>query len=271
MTSYTTANIYLVNYLTDRKEVTAKVIEKATFPSSSKEKMAIRKGLVKRFGLVKTMNKLLYNKYRSYFLDKKNGGVIKRELFPEVSDAAYTKHVPTMEVENINEGKCIEFISEQNPDIIAVCGTTVLKPEVFRLAKRGTINIHCGVTPEYRSADPTFWALYNEEPDKVGVTIHFIDEGIDTGPIIYQKAVGVAKDDTLATLYTKCIKTGAGLMLQAIDDIERGNVEIVNKENVSNKAYYHMDLGIWQYIVFLRRFRNIKKNMLPTTESDRIV
>ena len=176
-----------------------------------------------------------------------------------------------MEVENINEGKCIEFISEQNPDIIAVCGTTVLKPEVFRLAKRGTINIHCGVTPEYRSADPTFWALYNEEPDKVGVTIHFIDEGIDTGPIIYQKAVGIAKDDTLTTLYTKCIKTGAGLMLQAIDDIERGNVEIVNKENVSNKAYYHMDLGIWQYIVFLRRFRNIKKNMLPTTESDRIV
>ncbi|MDY6853833.1 MAG: formyl transferase [Thermodesulfobacteriota bacterium] len=261
LTSYTTANIYLVNYLTDRKDVIAKVIERTPLLSSYKEKMAVRKGLIKKFGLVKTMNKLIYNKYRSYFLDRKNREIIRQALFPEVLDLAYTKQVPTMGVENINESKCIDFISKYNPDIIAVCGTTILKPEVFQLSKRGTINIHCGITPEYRSAEPIFWALYNNEPDKVGVTIHFVDEGIDTGDIIYQEAVTIKKNDNLATLRCKCIKAGAVLMIKAIDDIERSRVKRIKKDIRGGKAYYHMDLGIWQYLIFKWQFSKLKKRL----------
>lgn len=261
LTSRTTSNIYLVNYLTQRITVVGKVIEKRPAPESQKEKMEIRRRMLRKYGFIKTFNKLFYNKYRYYFLNRQQDDSIRQLLFPDNMDIDYTANIPTIEVPNINDELCKAFIKERQPDVIAVCGTTVIKPEVFELPAKGTINIHCGITPEYKSADPIFWALYNNEPDKVGVTIHFVDKGVDTGPIIYQQAVGVDKADDLGTLYGKCIKTGAALMSKALEDIERGDVKTIRKEGVSGKAYYHMDLGIWQYFQFRRRFGKLKRRL----------
>ncbi len=259
LTSLTTANIYLVNNLTDKKNVIGKVIEKRPIPGQQKSKMEIRINMAKKYGILKTINKLLYNKLKSYFNGGDNDYLIN-ELF-DGNKVEYEREVPTIVVPGINDDRTVDFIKEYEPDIIAVCGTNVIKPKVFKLAKYGTINIHVGITPEYRSADPIFWALYNNEPDKVGVTIHFIDEGIDTGDIIYQEPVGVDRGDTLTTLYCKCIKTGAMLMSKAIDDIEKSKVKGYKKDVSTDKAYYHMDLGIWQYILFRRRVKNLKRNL----------
>jgi len=62
LTSFTPANVYLVNYLTSRKKVIAKVIERRHIPESYGEKMDIRKRMAKKYGILKTLNKLLYNK-----------------------------------------------------------------------------------------------------------------------------------------------------------------------------------------------------------------
>ena len=260
LTSYTPHNIYLVNNLTCTKNVIAKVIEKRPVPKTQKAKMNIRGKMLKKYGFLKTINKLLYNKYKSYFFNNKDNATGEKVLFAN-EEIKYIHNIPTIEVESINDDKCKEFILGHKPDIIAVCGTTVIKPGIFTLSKKGTINIHCGIIPEYRSADPIFWALYNNEPNKVGVTIHFVDAGIDTGDIIYQEAVKVTKDDNPATLYCKCIQTGADLMVKAIDDIENDRVKTIKKDNISGKAYYHMDLGIWQYFVFQGRFKKLKINL----------
>jgi len=261
LTSFTSANIYLVNYLTAKHNVVAKVIEKRPAALTFDEKMGRRKKMLKKYGFYKTINKLLYNKYKTYASRKGGDDIIKQSLFPGPGEPHYEKDIPSTEVSDINEPKCLEFISLHNPDIIAVCGTTVLKPVVFELSGRGTINIHTGIIPEYRSADPIFWALYNNDPENVGVTIHFVDKGIDTGPIIYQERVGVTRADDLETLYCKCIKKGAELMSKAISDLERGEVKTTRKDGVQGKAYYHMDLGMWQYLILRRRFRKLKRNL----------
>jgi methionyl-tRNA formyltransferase len=261
LTSVSAKNIYKVNYLTDRVNVVAKVIEKRPMQNTFDKKVASRKKMIKKYGLLKTINKLLYNKYKYYFIAGKQEETIRHLLFPNGAEVEYNKDIPTLEVPDINDTKCIEFISEHDPDIIAVCGTSVLRPEVFQLAKKGTINIHSGIIPEYRSADPIFWALYNNEPDKVGVTIHFVDKGVDTGPIIYQQAVGVNRDDNIATLFYKCNKVGAELMVKAIRDIENGTVKTINRDVIYSKAYYHMDLGIWQYIIFKWRLEMLRRTL----------
>ncbi len=260
LTSYIPHNIYLVNYLSDRKNIIGRVIEKRPVLRTQGEKMNIRRNMIKRYGLFKTVNKLLYNKYKSHLM-KDNANEMKRLLFPDSEEVGYAKDIPAVEVGSINDQKCIEFISEYEPDIIAVCGTTVIRPEVFTLSKKGTINIHCGITPEYRSADTIFWPLYNNEPDKVGVTIHFVDAGIDTGDIIYQQPVEVTKEDSLTTLYCKCISTGADLMVKAISDIENGSVRTIRKDHIPGKSYYSINLGILQYFIFQRRFKKLKRNL----------
>ena len=69
------------------------------------------------------------------------------------------------------------------------------------------------------------WAIYNEEPQYVGATVHYVSKGIDDGDIIYQGRPDISPDDNHESLYVKVVKLGAGLMIKAITDIERGTVE----------------------------------------------
>lgn len=260
LTSASIPNIYLVNCLAERHNVVAKIIEQRPQPLTAGQKMHVRLRMLKKYGLMKTVNKLLYNKYRNRFIDPPRSETLKDWLFPDGKEVAYTAEAPSLTVQNINDQSSIDFLKHHDPDVIAVCGTTVIKPQVFTLSRKGTINIHCGIIPEYRSADPLFWALYNNDQEKVGVTIHYVDEGIDTGPIIYQEPVPVTRNDTLATLYAKSIRKGAELMSRAIDDFSRDQVRTITKD-VAGKSHYHMDLGMWEYLVFQKRFRKLKSRL----------
>lgn len=268
LTSYTPANVYLVNYLTERKDVVARVIEQRPRPLTFGAKMDARMKLVRRHGLVKTLNKLLYNKYSQRYLNGPRDATLRRSLWGD-AEVGYARETPTIEVNNINSAEVISFVKEHAPDVIAVCGTGIIRPKVFTLPPLGTINIHCGITPEYRSADTIFWALYNNEPDKVGVTIHFVDKGTDTGGIIFQEPVGVTERDDIATLYVKCIRRGAVLMDRALGEIESGRVRTMVKEGIKSKAYYHIDLGLVQYLIFRRRFRKLKERLAGAAACDR--
>jgi methionyl-tRNA formyltransferase len=237
------------------------VIESPPLALTLEEKQRRRRKLVERHGRLRTLNKLLYNAYRSRFVSVADMRIFREVLFPKGSPVAYECSVPTITVPNINDPACIAFIHEHAPQLIAVCGTTVIKHEVFSLAPRGAINIHTGITPEYRSADPIFWALYNGEPDKVGVTIHFVDRGIDTGPIIRQTAVPLHAQDTLPSINARCIQRGAELYLEALDDIAAGTVHAVQRLGVSGRAFYSIDLGVVQYLIFRRRFARLKRRL----------
>ena len=237
------------------------VIESAPLALTSAEKRRRRAALIRRHGLLRTVNKLAYNWVRSRFLQSRgteDQAVVA--LFPD-RDVRYRRSVPTIEVPNINDAACIEFVRSLAPDMLAVCGTTVIRAAVFSLARVGTLNIHTGITPEYRSADPIFWALYEGKPDKVGVTIHLVDAGIDTGPIVRQEVVPVFRVDTLSSIYLRCIRRGAELYLGVLADAERGTLSRQAPKKAPSRAFYSIDLGIVQYLVFLWRFSRLKRRL----------
>ena len=254
LTSERPHNIWLVNQLLARQDVAGMVIERRPLAVKAEDKVERRRRMIKKYGLLRTVNKLLFNKVRSRFLAGPTAETVKASFFPGDAPLAYTREVPTIVVPSVNDAKCIEFIRQMAPELLAVCGTGVLKPEVFTLAPQGTINIHTGITPEYRSADPIFWALYMGEPEKVGVTVHYIDRGIDTGPIIHQEAVPVYADDTLATIYVRCIRKGAQLYKRALADIQNGSVRTIDRSGVKGRSFFSIDMGLVQYLLFRWRF-----------------
>jgi folate-dependent phosphoribosylglycinamide formyltransferase PurN len=256
-----------VNRLLDRHDVVGIVVESPPLASDRQTKIERRKKLLARHGFYMAVNKLAYNWFRSRCLSRHDGDAIVRTLFPDGREPCYARSVPTTTVPTINDSKCVEFIRERTPDLIAVCGTGVVKPEVFSLSPRGAVNIHTGITPEYRSADPIFWALYQNEPEKVGVTIHFIDKGIDTGPIIHQESVPLYATDTLATIYARCVQRGAELYLQTLQEIENGAARMIDRSEVKGKAFYSIDLGLIQYAIFRRRFRKILQHLPRETDA----
>jgi methionyl-tRNA formyltransferase len=269
LSSETPGNTWLVNQFFSRHEIVAMVLERRPLAATVEQKTERRQKMIRRYGIARTVNKLLFNQLRSRFLSASDARTINENFFPGGAPMRYLRQVPTLVAPNINDRTVVEFIQRQAPDLLAVCGTSVLKPEVFTLAPKGAINIHTGITPEYRSADPIFWALYHGEPDKVGVTIHYIDKGIDTGSIIHQEPVPVYASDSLASISVRCIRRGAELYSRALSEIENGTVRTISRPGVKGRAFLSVDLGLLQYLLFTWRFKRMASRLPRETAVDR--
>ena len=83
-----------------------------------------------------------------------------------------------------NEPSEVAAMRALAPDVVLVFGTEILRDEVIASFRGNLINLHLGLSPYYRGSGTNFWPLVNREPEYVGATIHYLDAGIDSGPII---------------------------------------------------------------------------------------
>ena len=116
----------------------------------------------------------------------------------------------------------MRLADELQPDVIAVFGTSLIRSELLEKGRLGMVNLHGGLSPEYRGADCTFWALHNGEPEKVGCTIHFINAGIDTGQLIAYVCPPVHDGDDELTLFWRAVRESAEVYAQLMDRLETG-------------------------------------------------
>ena len=83
-----------------------------------------------------------------------------------------------------NDPAEVALMTAARPDVVLVFGTGILREPLLSAFDGRIINIHLGLSPYYRGAGTNFWPLVNREPEYVGATIHYLDAGIDTGPIL---------------------------------------------------------------------------------------
>src|SRR3989338_7381395 len=104
--------------------------------------------------------------------------------------------IPVITLADINSPDALVILKKVNPDIlVSVLFNQILKSDVIRLPKKGAINIHPAYLPDYKGTGPIFWAL-TEKKKSGGVTVHYINEGIDTGKIIKRERIEFNKCDT---------------------------------------------------------------------------
>jgi len=128
-------------------------------------------------------------------------------------------------------------IKKLKPDLIllAFCCGRILKPELINIPSSGCINIHLAYLPYNRGRNPNVWAIVDGTP--AGVTIHYIDEGIDTGDIIAQTKIPVESIDTGKSIYQKIDVESVRLFKDIWPKIKDGTVERI-KQN-SDKGTFH--------------------------------
>ncbi len=95
--------------------------------------------------------------------------------------------VPYAEVPKLNSAEALNAVKDAAPDLCVVLGTSILRARMIAIPRIGTINAHTSILPEYRGARSEFWQCYNQDLGHVGVTLHFIDEKVDTGNVLFQK------------------------------------------------------------------------------------
>lgn len=131
--------------------------------------------------------------------------------------------IPYNKIYNGNEAAITTWVEETNPDLIVVFSMSqLLKKDLIDIPKSGVINLHPSMLPEYRGPNPDFWQYYNMEMNP-GITVHYIDEGEDTGDIIFQERVhiplGIKSPERLDKLIGA---VGSSLLLKAIQAIQSG-------------------------------------------------
>lgn len=137
---------------------------------------------------------------------------------------------------NINSEDSLNIIKKNNPDLlISIAGNEIFKKDLIEMAPKGCLNLHSALLPKYRGLLPTFWVLKNNEK-YTGVSVFYVDEGIDSGPIIVQKRIEIGKMSQ-QELIIECKKVGIDALIIAIKKIMTNSVELIPNDD-SEKTYF---------------------------------
>jgi methionyl-tRNA formyltransferase len=141
---------------------------------------------------------------------------------------------PYLFIKNINSEDFLNHCRQLNIDLIAsVSPTQIFKKQLINLPKYGCINIHTAKLPKYRGLYPVYWAMACGEKN-LGVSIHYIEEGIDTGKIILQEEMDIPPYSTMDYMLRITKIKGAELLVKAIDQISQGTVQAFYPQEQGN-------------------------------------
>jgi len=157
-------------------------------------------------------------------------GKNKDVSFSPVKKLALEENIPVFQPVRIR--KDFEELKKLDIDLIVTCAYGQIIPkEVLDLPKYGCINVHASILPKYRGSAPIQWCLFNND-DKTGVTIMYMDEGMDTGDIIKIKEIPILESDNVGTLHDKLSILGRDLLLEVLPTIfDKTNKRIKQGDN----------------------------------------
>lgn len=151
--------------------------------------------------------------------DRPKGRGMKMIASP-VKEFAIEKSIPVLQPEKIREIK--DTLEQINPDLFCVVAYGKILPQVILdIPKKGSINVHGSLLPQYRGAAPIQWAVLNGDK-KTGITTMYMNAGMDTGDMILQEEVQIGEDETTGELWDRLSKIGAKLLVETVAKIEKG-------------------------------------------------
>jgi methionyl-tRNA formyltransferase len=138
----------------------------------------------------------------------------------------------------INSFEFIDLAKSYDCDLfVSMSFNQIFKAEVLNIPPLGTINCHAGLLPFYRGRNVLNWVLINDEKD-FGITVHYIDEGIDTGDIILQERFIITDNDNYNTLLNLAYKECPQILVSAIKLIQQGNATRIPQSTIHPVGLY---------------------------------
>jgi methionyl-tRNA formyltransferase len=127
-------------------------------------------------------------------------------------------------VENHNNLDCQQILEATGPDLVVLGGTRILHPALLVIPTQGTVNAHPGLLPHLRGSSSVGWALYKDQA--IGSTTHFVDAGIDTGPIILRRRLPIHRGDSYEQIVRRMLTLSGELMAETLALLETGQVDL---------------------------------------------
>ena len=172
----------------------------------------------------------------------------------KIIDLCKHNNIKVFENINGNEEKFIYFLIDENIDIVILSWwPSIIKLKSIKSVKTGWINLHPSLLPYGRGKHGYFWSIV--EDTSFGVSIHFINDGIDTGPVLFQKMIEVSFNDTGETLYKKGVDEIIKLFKRKYSDIVSLNFTPVIQDNKNATSHFAKEIEDKSKIDLNKRYK----------------
>ena len=146
----------------------------------------------------------------------KPSGRGKEIVYSPVKQFALSQGISVWQPGSLKRQENIEALAAYHADLFIVAAFGQILPQaVLDLPRYGTLNIHASLLPKYRGVSPIFESILQGDTE-TGVTIMLIDAGVDTGPILLQRVIPIAEDDTTGSLTAKLAVLGASALIETL-------------------------------------------------------
>ena len=154
------------------------------------------------------------------------------ELQPTpVKETALKHGLPVYQPKKVRDPEVIEKLRETEADVIVVIAFGQIIPKaILEMKQYGCINVHASLLPKYRGAAPIQWAVIDGEKES-GVTIMQMDEGLDTGDVLYCKKIAIDPEETSGELFDRVTAVGAEALCETIPQIAAGTLTAVPQDH----------------------------------------
>ena len=141
-----------------------------------------------------------------------------------VKKYAVEHNIPVLQPISLKDPEFLEALKAWKADLFVVVAFRMLPKEVWEIPPMGTFNLHAALLPQYRGAAPINWAVINGDK-ATGVTTFMIDEGMDTGKIMYREQYIIGPDENVGSVHDNLMEIGSRLVVQTVEAIFDGSVE----------------------------------------------
>jgi len=165
-----------------------------------------------------------------YAIHKKASRLLSVIPSPGIESEASLYGIPVDYTSDPNSEEYIRKVKEEKPDVIINQSQSIIKKPLLDTSRIGMVNRHNALLPRNRGRLTPFWVLYKGEHE-TGVSIHLLDEGIDSGPLLVQKRFPVSSQDTFRSIVEKNYSLASVAMLEALEMLENGSYSFLEKDS----------------------------------------
>lgn len=150
---------------------------------------------------------------------------------------AWERHIPVWEVYSMKQAQTLSILRSYEPDLLCVaCFSLLIPAPVLSLPRLGCLNVHPALLPANRGPVPLFWT-FREGDEYTGVTIHLMEERMDSGAIVAQERFMVPQGIRYEQLEARCARHGGVLLVRAIWQMFQGDAQLITQDEARSSYY----------------------------------
>ena len=150
--------------------------------------------------------------------------------------------IPFTKVSDLNDEHSLIFLREHSPDLVLFTGGGLIRKQILDVSGRGVLNAHMGLLPHYRGMDVVEWPFVeNHHSDiEIGVTLHVMDQGVDTGPILMRRRIPIRSGDTFERIRQRFETAMIEVMLEGVRSARDHRMVLIPQNRDEGRLYFMM-------------------------------